>query len=1058
MFSAFNLRFVCILLACLPLSVACGAEEWQNPEIVQVNKEPAHCTLMSYPDIQTALQNTLETSPYYHSLNGDWKFHWSGNPASRPVDFYQPDYDTADWDLIAVPGNWEMQGYDIKIYRGENHAAPDYQDSKLHVPDAPIEYNPVGSYRTTFTVPTGWTGKQVFLHFDGVKSVFYVWVNGQKVGYSEDSRTAAEFNITPYLQDGNNILAVAVYRWADASYLEDQDMWRFSGIYRNVYLRAAPDVHVRDFYVRCDLDENYQDAVLDVTACVRNYVGRKVFGHTVEAHLFDEHGRPLAPAPLAQTAVPEAHWSDNQPDGRENVFNLSAVVERPALWSAEKPTLYQVLIVLKNPEGRTVDVVRTLFGFREVELRDGQLLVNGKPELLKGVNRHEHHPDFGNAVTYESMIQDARIMKRHNINTARASHYPTDPRWYDICDRYGIYVIDEANLEICGHHYTFAHSMPEWRNAVVDRIANMVERDKNHPSIICWSLGNEAGMGPNYELAAAYARVYDPTRPVLYFVKRDMFHPVSDIASSMYPSVMEVESYAQMGYQKPFLLIEFAHSSGNSTGNYREYWDAIEASPNVIGGCIWEWIDQCLTKKDEHGNIYYDGPGNKGLIFPDRRTMPEILEVKKVHQWVRFVPEDLKAGRIMIRNNYHYTCLSEFDWTWKLEEDGTVIRKGTLSSISIAPDSEKLVTVPFRRPQIRPGAEYHLTVSLALKQATEWAEKGHVVAWEQFQIPFEVPPAPAIDHDQGTLDFQQDGNRITVSGRDFNVQFHKLKGRLTALTYRNQPVINPDHARQHGPLFNLFRAYVSNDKLKKRWFNYSLDRMKRSLTSFEVISHDKNKAVIRIVTDNQLHSGNGFDHGYKHHCTYTIYPDGVIDCENHMIPFGFLPNLPRLGVQMVISGTYEHMSWYGRGPHENYCDRKTAAPMGRFRSTVSDQYIPYTQPQATGNKEDVHWLLLADDLQNGILFVADPTMSVSVLHYSDLQLYHADTVNELTPIEDIVLSLDYKHRGLGNGSCGPDVLPQYDVQPEEAFFRFSIRPYTAKMGDVAQTARLRLAD
>ncbi|MBM3298046.1 MAG: beta-galactosidase, partial [Candidatus Aminicenantes bacterium] len=601
-------KIVAFCSAAVLLSLNAGEDppDWENPLVFGINKEPPRATSLPYPDLPSALAGGRDRTPYVLLLNGDWKFHWVGRPADRPEDFYRPDFDDSGWDSIPVPSCWETRGYGIPIYTNVAYPFP------ADPPRIPHEYNPVGSYRTEFEVPAEWEGRRVFIHFGGVYSAFYLWVNGAHVGYSQESKTPAEFDITPFLRAGENLLAVEAYRWSDGSYLEDQDMFRFGGIFRDVFLTAEPGVCLRDFFVRCDLDAGYRSADLRLTLRVKNSSRETSPLLVLKTHLFDPDGRPVrlqtqaisgdpasrtpAGRPLGGRALPASPLGP-VPPGEEAVFDLEARVRNPLKWTAETPALYRLALVLEDGAGRTLDARACDFGFREVELKEGRLLINGVPVKLRGVNRHEHDPDHGRTLSAERMVQDIELMKRHNINTVRTSHYPNDPLWYELCDRYGMYLIDEANIESHGMGYgakSLGHA-PEWKAAHLDRVRRMVERDKNHASVIIWSLGNEAGPGENFRAAAALVRELDPTRPIHY----ERMNEVADMDSVMYPSVDALRKIAGENPDRAYFICEYAHAMGNACGNLNEYWEIVESSPRIIGACIWDWVDQALRKASD---------------------------------------------------------------------------------------------------------------------------------------------------------------------------------------------------------------------------------------------------------------------------------------------------------------------------------------------------------------------------------------------------------------------------------------------------------------------------
>ena len=659
MMASIRLTFACVLI--ITAAAFAQVPDWENPEMISRNKEPAHCTLVPYPDTQTALTASRESSPYFKLLNGDWKFNWVRKPGHRPRDFQKPDYDVSDWNDIPVPSNWELHGYGIPIYT--NTIYP-FSPENPNPPYIPHNYNPVGSYRTEFTIPSDWQGRQVFLHFDGVKSAFYLWINGQKVGYSQGSMTPAEFNITEYLRDGKNVLATQVYRWCDGSYVEDQDTWRLSGIYRDVYLFSTPQVHLRDFFIRCDLDEQYRDAALKVTAKLRNHGTRQTKAHSVEVTLLDDNGKTVGGEPLM------AGKAKNITAGAESVIEMQADISNPKKWSAETPNLYTVLLTVKDSTGKVIEVERCNFGFREVEIRDAQIFVNGVSIKVKGVNRHEHDPDYGFTVPVGRMIQDLELTKQANMNMIRTSHYPNAPIWYDLCDKYGIYLMDEANMESHGLSYGLNRlpgSDPKWREASVDRMASVVQRDKNHPSVIFWSLGNEAGHGDNIRAMAEYTRQADPTRLLQY---RQM-NSVVDTDNLSYQTVEWIINWAKEHPDRPYLMEEYAYARGNAVGNFQEYQDAIESHDNLVGALIWDWADKALRKFTADGQMFwayggdYGPPGTPsdgtmiadGVVGPDRDPEPEYYEVKKVYQYIKAKPVDLAAGKLRIHNKYNFLSL-----------------------------------------------------------------------------------------------------------------------------------------------------------------------------------------------------------------------------------------------------------------------------------------------------------------------------------------------------------------------------------------------------------------
>jgi len=1015
-----------------------AVNDWEDPQIIGRNKEPAHCTLMPFNNKRAALKGDRGGSPFCRSLNGRWDFHWVNKPADRPVEFYRPDYDVSGWDKISVPSNWQLHGYGRPIYLNIPYPFP------AKPPHIPHDYNPVGSYRREFTIPAEWKGRQIFLHFDGVESAFYLWVNGEKVGYSQGSRTPAEFNITGYLRPGTNILAVEVYRWSDGSYLEDQDFWRLSGIFRDVYLFSTADLHIRDFRIRTELDEQYRNAVLKVTTRIKNYSKQPRGNYAVELDLFNNEGVPISSKPLISFKMGDIAA------GKEGLFNSNTDIINPKKWSAELPNLYRALLTLKEEQGEIVEVVSCDVGFREVEIKNGQLTVNGKAIMVRGVNRHEHDPDTGHYVSVESMIQDIRLMKQSNINTVRTCHYANDPKWYNLCNRYGLYLIDEANIESHGLGYKPKKTLgnkPEWKKAHLDRTIRMVERDKNHPSVIIWSLGNEAGDGVNFKATSDWIHQHDPTRPVHY--ERAQERPHTDIVCPMYHSIGKIVKYARSNPYRPLILCEYAHAMGNSVGNLQDYWDAIEAYPHLQGGCIWDWVDQGLRKRTPdgrefwaYGGDYGDKPndGNfccNGLVQPDRKPNPSLYEVKKVYQRIKVAPVDPIAGRVSVRNKYEFRNLDFVDVLWELTENGKIIQKGKLARLSLPAGKKREITVPFQKPPLKSGSQYHLKVSFALAEDELWADRGHVVAWDQFELPFDVPTAPKANIAvMGGLKLEYTPQAVIVSGGDFVITVGKDSGAIESFIFRGRELI----ASALAP--NFWRAPIDNDegnKMPKRlsvWRKAGSDRKVNSVAAERL-----SKKVVRIDVKATLPAAS--DSAYR--STYTIYGSGDVIVESSIEPEGKLPNLPRFGMQMAMPGEFDQVRWYGRGPHESHWDRKTGAAVGLYSSSVEEQIHVYVRPQENGNKTDVRWLALTNKDGTGLLAVGMPLLSVSAWPFTMWDLERADHIHELPRRDTITVNLDYKQMGVGgDNSWGARTHPEYTLPARPYSYRFRLSPIPDK--------------
>ncbi|RLF09598.1 MAG: beta-galactosidase subunit alpha, partial [Thermoprotei archaeon] len=1005
--------------------------EYENPLIVSVNKEPPHTTFIPHPTRESALKSEFYESPWKLSLNGDWKFRLVENPNQAPEGFYRLDFDDSSWDTILVPSNWQMLGYDKPIYLNFRYPFP------VNPPYVPQDNNPTGLYRRWFKLDAGeLEGKQVFIVFEGVDSAFYLWINGRFVGYSQDSRLPAEFNVTPYIREGDNLVAVMVLRWSDGSYLEDQDMWRLSGIFRDVYLYLASEIHVRDFFVKTLLDREYRDADLEVLVKVRNYSSEVKRRLSVELELFDADERPVFTQP------PRKVVGELKP-GEEVYLTFRERVAEPRKWSAEDPYLYKLLITLKDEGGRVLEVASTYVGFRQVEVKDGQILINGVPVLLKGVNRHEHDGVRGHAVTIESMVEDIMLMKRLNFNAVRTSHYPDHPYWYYLCDKYGIYVIDEANVECHGLANIWRAgelvvnepaNNPEWLNAFMERCVRMVERDKNHPCVIMWSLGNESGYGFNHEAMAAWIHGYDPTRLVHYegashVMRTRGYVPRSvDVISVMYPTIeFLVKLATDPGDDRPVIMCEYAHSMGNSTGNLKEYWDAIRSHKRLCGGFIWEWVDQGLLKEENgvrywaYGGDFGDEPndGNfciNGIVWPDRTPQPAVWECKKVQQPVEAEPVDLERGEVRVLNRYDFTRLDEaVEIWWEVWADGKVLQQGRVPTPPVEPHSSAIVKIPYEKPEPRPGTEYWLVLRYKLAKDTPWAERGYEVGWSQFKLPIRVPePEPLRIGEMAPLKLEEGEGEVRIEGDRFTVVIDTASASMTYI-YDGRILV-----KSLNPL-EVWRAPTDNDaaRMAYEWRKFGLDRVEHRVEWVRASQPSPQVAQVEL----QLRtSAPGVDAGFTSRYRILIYGNGDIHISSRIDPDEVLPPLPRIGLTLQVPGSYSSITWYGRGPHENYQDRKEGAMVNVYSSTVKEQYVPYIMPQENGNKTDVRWVALRDEEGWGLMAVAMPLMEVSAHYFTVHDLTKAKHTHELEEREDIYLHLDYRQRGLGGASCGPDTL------------------------------------
>jgi beta-galactosidase len=1018
--------------------------DWENPAVFATNKEPSHATLFPYETRELALGRDEDRSAYYRLLSGSWKFNWVRAPAERPADFYREDFDE----------NWEVNGYGVPIYL--NHP---YEFEK-NPPYIHNDYNPVGSYRRNFTMPEDWAGREIFIHLGAVKSAMYIWVNGQRVGYSQGSKLPAEFNITRYVRTGANTLALEVYRWSDGSYLECQDFWRISGIERDVFLWAAPKVHVRDFFVIADLDDTYSDGVLDVTAQVTNYGADPVRDWQLSYELLDADANAIASGAISAAL-------DLEP-GAEQAYQFRQTVRRPDRWTAETPNLYTLLITLTDESGMVAEVITTRVGFRKVEISNGQLLVNGVPITIKGVNRHEHDPITGHVMSEERMLQDIQLMKQFNINAVRTSHYPNDPHWYDLADEHGLYIVDEANIESHGMGYRLDVTLgnnPDWEGAHLDRTIRMVERDKNHPSIITWSLGNEAGNGVNFYATYSWIKDRDPTRPVQY--ERALREWNTDIYVPMYAGFQHLIDYAEGDDERPLIMCEYAHAMGNSVGNFTDYWEIIDRYDNLQGGFIWDWVDQGLLTVTEKGDTIFGyggdfGPpetpsdGNfllNGVVMPDRRPNPSLWEVKKVYQYVSAQPIDLVAGAVEISNRYAFQGLDGLSLHWEVVADGVSIQEGAIAQLDAPAGASRLLQIPFRTVEPEPGVEYYLNLSFRAREATALIAAGHELAFEQFRLPFESAVAATPVTSLPDLQLVEDSASVTVSSSEFSVSFDKTAGVMTAYTYGGVPLI------VSGPEPNFWRAPTDNDfggrwqtKLAI-WREAGGDRR----VYRTVVTHPRPQEVAVRFRSILESAGNA---GYS--TTYTIFGNGEIAVEARFEPRGEgLPRMPRFGMTMELPREFSHVLWYGRGPHENYWDRHAGSPVGLYESTASEMFHPYVRPQESGTRTDVRWMTLTNEDGTGLLVIGDPLLSMSALHYRIEDLDPGEQkaqrhFGELVERDLVSLAIDYRQMGVGGvTSWGPTGLPRYSLYYQEYSYAFRLRPFNRSDGDPAALARQR---
>jgi len=1008
-----------------------STNDWENEKVFGINKEEGHVTFVPYASFDEmtadpAFRRVWEypASSLCQSLNGTWNFHWASRPEERPEDFWKKDFDVSGWAEIDVPSCWEMKGYGTPIYSNSSYPfrcnPPFIQPSRGFT--AEEERNPVGSYRRDFEIPADWKGKQIFIHFDGVSSAMYLWINGKKVGYSQDSAGDAEFDITSFCKPGKNSVAVEVYRWCDGSYLEDQDMFRLSGIYRDVYLVAAPKLHVRDIVLKSEFGDSFADAALKIITEIAN--SGKTAAASVNYRLLDSEGRTVGEAAAKASSLKA---------GARAALESEIKLVSPELWSAEKPNLYTLCVELKDADGNTTEALYQQHGFRKIEVIGNKVYVNGKKTFFKGSNRHEMNPRDGRAVSTGCMIQDVLMYKRFNLNTIRTSHYPESPKMYALFDYYGLYVIDEANQE-CHGCWSLSRN-PDWEAAYVDRATHLVTRDRNHPSVIFWSLGNESGKGSN--IVAEYNAIKKMDDRLIHY---EGMNESADIDSQMYPTVEDMMAFDAEDRNKPYILCEYAHAMGNACGNLKEYWDFIEfRSDRMIGACVWDWVDQGLNRpggpSDQFffGGSFGDNPNDRefccnGLTTPDRRVTPKLLDLKKVYQYVTI--SDKGGDLISLHNRYTASDLSEFTLRYRVEKDGLAIREGSLAVPACAPGEKTDISLPVGNCRTLDDGEYFVTVELLLKNGLNWAEAGHVVASEQLALNAEAFAERKATHGSPSAEtcrplraFMEARRYLSITNDRIFCSFNPETGIMLSLKYDGQEMLS----HQQGPEFNGYRS-ISNDV--REWQGHEV--------SFCGLSWNKSDDGMSVCVKTELvakEGGQEIPYGVE----YLIHADGSVDVGAEFRT-GEEFSLPRLALQMSLSRELENIEWFGRGPMENYRDRKNAAYVGLWSSTVENMREYYVRAQSMGERCDVRYLKLTDAEGRGIKISSPDLFDFSALHYTDKELWNVLYGHDLELIRhpEVILNLDAIQRGIGNGSCGPGPLQQYEIK-SDATYRLSFR-------------------
>lgn len=1025
----------CCLAMC-SLATMAQHDEWKNPEINAVNRAPMHTNYFAYSSSEEAAKADKENSSNFMTLNGIWKFNWVKNADARPTDFYRTDYNDKGWGQMKVPGVWEMNGYGDPIYVNVGYAWR--SQYKNNPPYVPIENNHVGSYRKEIIIPAEWSEKEIFAHFGSVTSNMYLWVNGKYVGYSEDSKLEAEFNLTKYLKPGKNLIAFQVFRWCDGTYLEDQDFFRYSGVGRNCYLYSRNKKYIQDIRVTPDLDSNYTNGTLNVALNLNG-------SGTVELNLTDPAGKSVATAQV-------------NGNGQKSVV---MDVSNPEKWTAETPNLYTLTATLKNGSN-TLEVIPVKVGFRKIELKGGQILVNGQPVLFKGADRHEMDPDGGYVVSRERMLQDILRMKQLNINAVRTCHYPDDNLWYDLCDQYGIYVVAEANIESHGMGYgkeTLAKN-PSYKKAHMERNQRNVQRGYNHPSIIFWSLGNEAGYGPNFEQCYTWIKNEDKTRAVQY--EQAGTNEFTDIFCPMYYDYDAYKKYSEGNIDKPLIQCEYAHAMGNSQGGFKEYWDLIRKYPKYQGGFIWDFVDQSNHWKNKDGiDIYgYGGDFNKydasdnnfndnGLISPDRRPNPHAHEVGYFYQSIWTTPGDLSKGEIKVYNENFFRDLSAYYMEWQLLANGEVMQTGVVQDLNVAPQQTATLKLNLNTEKVCPCKELLLNVTYKLKAAETLMPAGSTVAYDQLTIrPYTAKALELKNQKASNLDIvvpvikDNDHNYLIVEGENFIIEFNKHNGYLSRYEADGMQLLNP--GAQLTP--NFWRAPTDNDYgagLQHRYAVWKNPGLK--LTSLKQ-SIENEQAIVQAEYEMKAVKGKLF-------LTYVINNEGAVKVTQKMEAGKEekVSDMFRFGMQMQMPENFNEVEYYGRGPVENYADRNHSTLIGKYRQTVAEQFYPYIRPQETGTKTDLRWWRVLNISGNGLQFVGDAPFSASALNYSIESLddgvqkdqRHSPEVAK-APFTN--LCIDKVQMGLGCvNSWGTLPLEKYRVPYQDYEFSFILTPVRHKV-------------
>lgn len=1006
---------------------------WENPEIFRLNNVESSSDF--FP-VSINESNKNNSSDRVISLNGQWSFKLFKNP-NEVDDKILFEKENLEWDKITVPGNWELQGYNYPIYRNVK-----YPFAPVNPPFVPEQENPTGVYKREFQLDNNIHNQQVFMDLGGVSSAYDLWINNQYVGYAEDSKAATRFNITSLVKSGQNSIVLKVLRWSDGSYLEDQDMWSMSGIERDVNLIIRPNLHVKDFFVHSNLDETYKNGKFEIEVLLENS-GIKTFNGSISVDLKN----------IEEKEILHFDKAFSNRDSIPLTFVFKSKIEDVKTWTAETPYLYNLLLTLKNEKNEITEIIPYKVGFRTVEMKNNQLMVNGVPIIIRGVNRHDHSPETGKYISKELMVKDIQLMKAYNINAVRTAHYPNDPYWYQLCDQYGIYLMSETNIET--HQIRNKPSSPaknkEWLPSFLGRTKNNVEIYKNHPSVIAWSLGNEAGNGQNFQKTYDWIKQKDPDRSVAYseiISYKDTYMEFkewtySDWAAPMYPFIQECVGYLERTPKKPLILIEYAHAMGNSVGELKDYWAEVRKYPMFQGGYIWDWVDQSIPKIDDKGVTYYGYGGDfepnnfetdanfviNGLIGADRKIYPHIHEVKKVYQQINVSAIDLSKGILKITNDFDFIDLSNFEIIWQIQKNEKILLEESIDNLSTLPHETDTITLPIPKYFSKAGEEYFLNFSFRTKTATDLLNKGHEVAYEQFRMDHLSPKIDSIHLNSfQTVHINQSKSFIDVQSEVAIWTIDPITGYISTIKNKGKQVLDRELK------LNFWRASTDNDRSDKNgslgWSDVQLNTISTKVNNLKI-----DKYVVRVDLD-IINSKN--IKLFDAQIVYSFFDNNSVLIDTHLSPTDTINSLAKIGYQTVFAEGYENVTWFGAGPHENYNDRAEGTKIDIYTSTIDEIYVPYVRPQDFGNRTNIRWAQISNGSSVVKFMANDNLMNFSCHHFTDTNMEKAKHTNELKRLNTTTFNFDYKVKGVGTSACGPQLAEKYIVPVTSTDFSFMV--------------------